>query len=408
MRLLILTQYYPPEFGAVAVRLSRLARMLAANGHTVTVLTGMPNYPTGVIPEAYRRHVIGSETLDGVQVRRVWVYASPSKRTRSRLLNQISFMVMTALYGTCLPRPDVILVESHPLFVCLAGGWLHLLKRSPVVLNVSDLWPESAVAIGALRADSLLVKLASRVERWAYRSAAHVIGMTAGVCKGILSVLQQSDRVTLIQNAVDLEQFRPGLDAAGQAMRQKLNLANKFVVSHIGNMSLAHDFDLILDAAAALPVMAFVLAGGGSQAEYIRRGIERRGLTNVTLTGVLPHQDMPGLWAATDVCLIAFKNHPLFSGALPSKMFEAFATGTPVVAAVTGEAEELLAATGAGVAVLPSDCPALVEALRSIQTSSERQRQMGRAGRAYAEAHLAPERVKQAYLDIFRRVAAPD
>src|SRR3954447_17266373 len=196
MRIWILTQFYPPEFGAAAVRLSRLARLLAADGHSVTVLTGMPNYPEGVIPPEYRGRVFCGETLDGVKVERVWVYASPSKRARARLLNQFSFMGMAALRGTFLSRPDVILVESHPLFVTLTGGWLRRIKGAPVILNVSDLWPESAVATGALRADSPLVKFAQPVERWAYHDAAQVVGMTDGVLEGILRILPNKDRVT--------------------------------------------------------------------------------------------------------------------------------------------------------------------------------------------------------------------
>ena len=149
------------------------------------------------------------ETLDGVTVERVWVYASPGKGARARLLNQFSFMLMAALRGMFLQRPDVILVESHPLFVCLTGGWLRWIKRAPAVLNVSDLWPESAVATGALREDSLMVKSRRAVERWAYHDAAHVVGMTGGVVDGILTLLPDPARVTLIKNAVDLALFHP-------------------------------------------------------------------------------------------------------------------------------------------------------------------------------------------------------
>src|SRR5664279_4089258 len=236
MRIWILTQFYPPEFGAAAVRLSRLARLLAVDGHTVTVLTGMPNYPVGVIPAEYRGRIICRETLDGVQVERVWVYASPSKRARARLLNQFSFMIMAALRGTVLARPDVILVESHPLFVTLTGGWLRRVKRAPVVLNVSDLWPESAVATGALRADSPLVKLAMPVERWAYHDAAHVIGMTEGVLDGILRIFPDQQRVTLIKNAVDLAIFHPNQPDLRAAVRQRYGLGERFTAVHIGNM----------------------------------------------------------------------------------------------------------------------------------------------------------------------------
>lgn len=406
MRITILTQYYPPEFGAASVRLGRLASMLADAGHDITVLTGMPNYPTGAVPEAYRGKLTTTERAGAVTIRRVWVYASPKKSVVHRLLNQFSFALTAAIGGSFLSRPDVILVESHPLFVCLVGGWLKRLKRAPIVLNVSDLWPESAVAVGALSANSLFVRLAARLERWAYRDAAHVVAMTEGVQTGVLSVLGDPGRVSLVQNAVDLERFQPQQTMLGAAMRELLGLGNAITAGHIGNMSLAHDFDLLLDAAEALPELTFVFAGGGSRKAYIEGRIAGEQITNVILPGVLPHDDMPALWAATDICVVAFKEHPLFTGALPSKMFEALATGTPVIAAVEGEAARLLEATGAGIAVPFGNRAAMIAALNDLAQSPDKRQSMGRAGRAYAEQHLSPTRVRDAFLDIFRAVTS--
>lgn len=404
MHIMLLTQFYAPEFGAAAVRLERLARLLAADGHDVTVLTGMPNYPAGVIPPEYRGKLFVSETRDGVQIRRVWVYASPSKRARARLLNWVSLMLMTALRGIGLPRPDVLLVESHPLTVCVSGGWLKRIKRAPVVLNVSDLWPESAIAVGAMRADSRFVKLAEKLESWAYRDAAHIIGMTRGVYNGILARLPQPEKVTLLLNAVDLGRFRPGLDSERAAIRQRYQLDGALVAAHVGNISLMYDFECMLDVAAALPEVKFLFAGGGTQAPFIEEQVTARGLSNVVLTGVLPHDDMPAVWAGIDVLLLSLKAHPLFEGQLPAKMFEAMATGTPVVAAARGEARDLLTQTGAGIVVPIGDRQGMIDALRQLANTPERLQAMGTAGRAYAEAHLAPERVKAAFVEIFERV----
>ncbi|MBE2185003.1 MAG: glycosyltransferase family 4 protein [Anaerolineae bacterium] len=404
MRILLLTQFYPPEFGAASIRLGRLAQMLVDAGHDVRVLTSMPNYPTGIIPEAYRRKIFARERQDGVEVVRVWVYASPKKSMRRRLLNQWTFMLTSAIRGTFLSRPDVILVESHPLFVCLTGGWLSRIKRAPIVLNVSDLWPESAVAVGALSPDSRMVKAAAKVERWAYRDAAHIVAMTEGVKEGILCHLERPERVTKIQNAVDLERFQPGLAEQGRAMRQRLGIGDEIVVGHIGNMSLAHDFDLLVDAAAALPRMTFVFAGSGSLLEHVQARIQDEQIGNILLPGVLPHGDMPALWAAVDICAIAFRSHALFEGALPSKMFEAMATGTPVVAAAQGETQRLLENTGAGVAVQSGDRSALIEQLQRLAKEPDKRKVMALAGREYALQNLSALRVRDSFLKIFDRV----
>jgi hypothetical protein len=395
-----ITHYFTPEIGAAAIRLSRLASAFAAHGHQVTVITGLPNYPEGVIPAPYRGRLFMSETQDGVQIRRVWVYASPSKRARSRLLNQISFAAMAAVRGTLLARPDVIFVESHPLFVCLTGGWLKRIRRAPIVLNVSDLWPESAVATGALAADSLLVKLALPVERWAYRDAAHVVAMTGGVLAGITP---HTPRATLIRNAVDLTRFAPVNAAARERAKAQLGLAGKFTAVHVGNMSLTYDLDLLVETARALPDLDLVFAGGGSQSEAIQA--KAQGLANVHFTGILPHEQMPNLWAAADVCLIALRDHGVAGGTLPAKMYEAMATGTPIVAAIRGEGAAMLHEAQAGVVVPIADRAALIAAVRELHARPSLRFGMAQAGRAYAEKHLQIEQNVQAYLQILNGVS---
>jgi glycosyltransferase involved in cell wall biosynthesis len=406
MRIWILTQYYPPETGAAAIRLSRLARLLAADGHQITVLTGMPNYPDGVIEAPYRGNVTYRETIDGVDVRRVWVYASPNKRARSRLLNQFSFMMMTALRGMWLRRPDVILVESHPLFVTLSAGWLRRIKRAPIVLNVSDLWPESAVATGVLRADSQMVKIASRIERWAYHDAAHIVGMSQGIVDGINQVLSKPNCVTLIRNGVDLQQFRPASNEERLAARDKLGIQpQRFVAVHIGNQSLTYDFDLILGAAARLPEVLFLFAGGGSQAEYIRNKVQNSALHNVWLLGVLPHMAIPTVWAVADISLLAMRNHSVAGTTIPAKVYESLATGTPLVAAIRGEAATLINNASAGIVVPIGDIEGYAAAISDLATSGNKKTALSQAGRDYGERTLSPYAVKDTYFSIMAKVA---
>ncbi len=406
MHLLFLTQYYPPEVGAAAVRLARLARLLAAEGHHVTVLTSLPNYPSGVIPPEYRGRPFRREILDGVEVVRVWAYASPSKRARARLLNQGTFMMMAALRGMRLPRPDVLFVESHPLFVTLAGGWLKRWLRAPVVLNVSDPWPEAAVATGALSESSPLVRFGRTVERWAYHDAAQIVALSNGFRDAVLAVRPEPARVQTIRNGVDLAQFRPATADERAAARARLGLGPGPVAAHIGNLSLTYDLSLLLAAAEQLPDVQFVFAGGGSQAAALRAGVEARGLAHVRLLGVLPHDQMPGVWAAADLSLIAMGDHSLADGTLPAKLYESLATGTPVVGALRGEGAGLLAEAGGGIATPIGDPAAFATAIRALLNDPAQRASLSAAGRAWAEANLSPERVKEAYLSVFRQAAA--
>ncbi|MBL8130806.1 MAG: glycosyltransferase family 4 protein [Anaerolineae bacterium] len=403
LRLWLVTQFYPPDGGASAVRLSRLARLLAEQGHDVTVLTVMPHYWSGTIAEPYRGRLFMREMLDGVTVLRAWLYASPSKRARARLLNQISAMLTVALRGTFARRPDAILLESHPLFMALAGGWLRRIKGAPVVLNVSDLWPESAVETGVLRADSLLVRLAIPVERWAYRDAAQIVGMTEGVVAGIRRAGADPDKISLITNGVDLARFRPGAGDR-RALRDRFGIPpDQIVALHVGNMSTTYDFAPILESAAVLPEIAFLFVGSGTQEPALRAEASERALSNIHFAGVLPHDQMPDAWAAGDLCLISMGDHGLSYGTRPAKLYEALASGMPVIAAIRGEGAALLNDAGAGIVVPIGDSAAMREAIHRLAGDSAKRAASSQSGRAYAEMHLSPERVRDAYLEVIRR-----
>lgn len=395
MHIGLLTHFYPPETGAAAIRLSRLAQGFVALGHQVTVVTGMPNYPDGVIQPSYRGKLFYREQIGGVNVLRVWVYASPRKAASSRILNQISFAFLAALRATFIKRPDVLLVESHPLFVCLSAGWFKRIKRVPIVLNVSDLWPDSAVATGLLAPDSLLVRVAKPIERWAYRDAAQIVGMTHGVVEGIIPYTKN---VTLIRNAVDLTRFYLADEETRTAAKKAFRFGDAFVAVHVGNMSLTYDFDILLETAKAIPDMLLVFAGSGSQFEATRAKAEA--LTNVLFLGVIPHDRMPELWAAADLCLIALRDHSVAGGTLPAKMYEAIATGVPIVAAIRGEGEEMLLSAGAGYPVPIGDSAAMISAIERLRADTALRAQSSKAAREYAEKHFQVDHITQAYLDV--------
>ncbi|MDZ4770948.1 MAG: glycosyltransferase family 4 protein [Chloroflexota bacterium] len=402
LHLWIVTQYFPPDTGAAAVRLSRLARLLVADGHRVTVLTVMPHYSSNGIADGYRGRVFMRERIDGADVLRGWVYAG-GKGTAARLLNQISAMCAVALHGTFAARPDVILVESHPLFMAIAGGWLKRVKRATVVLNVSDLWPESAVETGTLAATHPLVRLAMPVAGWAYRDAAQIVGMTDGVIAGIRRHGADPAKVSLIANGVDLDFFQPRTRSG--MLRARFGIeADRVVALHIGNLSTTYDFETLLDAAALCPDVSFVYVGTGSKADDVQADAARRGLRNVYFTGVLAYNLMPDVWADGDLCLIAMGDHALAAGTRPAKLYEALATGTPIIAAIRGEGARLIEESGAGVVVPVGDADALSAAIRSLADDPGRRATLGAAGRRYAEAHLSADVVKDRYLDVIRRV----
>jgi glycosyltransferase involved in cell wall biosynthesis len=169
-------------------------------------------------------------------------------------------------------------------------------------------------------------------------------------------------------------------------------------------MSLTYDFDVIIEAASMLPDQVFLFAGGGSKAEAIETQVKVRGLSNVIFTGVLPHSDMPSIWAIADACIIALGDHSVAGGTLPAKMYEALATGTPIVAAIRGEGAAMIKQAGAGMIVPIADANAMANAVKTLADESDLRARMSHSARAFAEANLSPTRVKDAYFSIFQSV----
>ncbi|MBX3637658.1 MAG: glycosyltransferase family 4 protein [Rubrivivax sp.] len=382
LRLLILTQYFPPEVGAPQARLSEQALRLRDLGVDVEVLTAMPSYPTGRIFDGWRGRWFAREQWRGLPVLRCAVYPTQSPRTLPRLLNYFSFVVSSAIVGVFLARRcDVVLVESPPLFLGLAGVLVAASKRARMVLNVSDLWPETAVALGVYDRRSLAVRLAVWLEKVLYRASSVVTGQSDGIVRGVLDK-HPGAQVVLVPGGVDCTTFAPA--RRDRARLSPLGCDGKFVVGYAGLIGVAQGIGLLLDVARRLAHrddIVFVIAGDGPQ----RNELEQRAGPNVVFAGLWPKAEMPALVASFDLALI-----PLVAtipGALPSKMYEAMASEVPIVLAADGDPRELLERAGCGLAVPYGDADAVTAAVLHLCDDAPLARSLGRAGRAYVLEH---------------------
>lgn len=384
--ILFVTPYYPPEKAAPAVRISETAAQLVKCGHRVTVLTTVPNYPTGIVPHEYRRRLLRRERRDGVSVVRVWSYTSPNKGFLRRILAQLSFGCLAALLGWhAVGRPDVIVVESPPLFDAIVARLMAWGKQCPFVFTVSDIWPESAIQLGMLR-NPLLIRLAEWLEWSTYQRAKAVWALTEGIRTTLMKRGLAPERVFTLTNGVDTEKFFP---QAKSEARARLGWEDTFTVLYAGTHGLAHGLHTVLDAAEQLlerTEIRFVLAGDGATKAALLADARERGLTNVTFLDAQPHERMPLVLSAADVCLVPLRKVPLFEGALPSKMYEAMACARPILLGVDGEAR-LLAEQEARAAlyVEPENASALVFAIQHLFGHPEIAEALGRNGRAFVE-----------------------
>jgi colanic acid biosynthesis glycosyl transferase WcaI len=410
MKILYVSQYYPPETPAPAARASELGQLWAASGHEVTVLTGFPNHPTGKIHPAYRSkmwRLFMRDDSKGVRVRRTWLIPLPNRKSWERMLNYGSFFVSAAFRGIFLPKPDVVIGTSPQLLVGVSGLIIAKWKRVPFVFEVRDLWPESLEAVGVSGKQSTLFRVLRMIAGLLYKKATHIVVVTAAFKEHLQREWAVSpDKISVVANGVDHNFFSP--QTAQAEIVREFGLQGRFVVGYIGTIGNAHGIETLVEAAATLqatdPHIYFLVVGEGAEKERLQRLVSEKRLANV---GIFPGQArprIPAIVAASDVCLVLLRESELFKTVIPTKMLEFMACGRPVVAAVEGEAARLLQAADAGVCVRPGDANAVIEAILSLKRNPPLREQLGERARDFIVKELTREGTALRYLSLLQKL----
>ena len=405
MKLAILTQHYPPETGAPQNRLSDLAIRLAARGHEIQVLTALPNYPGKVVHPEYVGRENTVEWLDGVRVARVGLYVPQDKTFVKRVRCYLSFAKNARRMGArLLEETEVLLMESPPLLIALAGIYLSKRLGAQLVTNVADLWPQSPVEVGKLRPGPALWA-AKRLESRMYRKSALITAQTEGIV-GDISRRFPEARVVLFPNGVDLTAYAEPLGR--ERIRAEFNWGDDlFVVGYTGVLGYSQSLHQVLDAAHLLRDIndiEFAIFGDGPLRASLEARIIKDDLESVK---IYPHQAstrMPHIQSALDAGLVPLAKGPLLEGARPSKMFEIMAAGRPIILCARGEAERLLhlGEDGpAGLAVPPEDPPALARVVRELKIEKETAAAMGRRGKEVVRKHFDREQIANQLESVF-------
>jgi colanic acid biosynthesis glycosyl transferase WcaI len=384
LRLVVLTQYYPPEIGAPQNRLAALVTGLMQAGHKVTVLTAMPNYPTGRYYAGYGG-LFRRERQNGTELVRTFVYPTQSAAIAKRLLCYFTFVFSSvAVGGWFVKEPDYVITESPPLFLGVSGFLLSRWKRARWIFNVSDLWPESAVRLGMLK-PGLALHLSEWLEAFCYRRAWLVTGQSAEIIQSINRRFPGVHTFHL-PNGVDTQRFSP--DRSTAETRSLLRAGSGCVVLYAGLHGLAQGLEQIIEAATRLrdnPGIKFVLVGDGPVKRALVTEATARGLNNVTFLDPVPQEQMPALVAAADIVLVPLKTY--IPGAIPSKLYEAMSSGRALIVVASGEPADIVSRHGAGIVVPPADIQGLVEGLLSLANSPSYREQLGAQARRAAVTH---------------------
>ncbi|MCK9876468.1 glycosyltransferase family 4 protein [Frankia sp. Ag45/Mut15] len=406
-RVLIITHYFPPEIGAPQARLSETARAWAAEGLEVTVLTGMPNHPTGMIPPEYRGALVRTERVDGYRVLRTWLYATPNEGVARKTLGHLSFMVSSVVLGGRRIGPCDVIVVSSPTFFPLGSAWLLARRRrARLVVEVRDLWPAIFEQLGVLT-NRRVLGLLERLELAAYRAADTVVTVTEGFRDDIVRRGIPAAKVHVVRNGVDLDRFRPA-EAVPAGLRARLGApGDEPLVLYIGAHGISHGLVSIADAAARLAgspradarAVRFAFVGEGADKRRLVEHVRALGLTNTTLHDGVPRAEVAAHVAAADLCVVPLRDVPMFDTFIPSKMFELLAAGKPVIGTLRGEAARILLDAGQ-VVVAPEDAEALAAAITRLAADPEQRARMARDGRRYVERHFNRDTLAHAYSDL--------
>lgn len=415
VKILFLTDNFPPETNAPALRTYEHARVWVEEGHEVTVVTGAPNFPTGRIHEGYRNRAYALEQMDGIRVVRVWTYITPNTGHFRRSLDYLSFMLTSIPAAMRQQRPDVV-VGTSPQLLTVVSAWVAArFHRAPFVFELRDLWPESMIAVGAAKGGAFMRGIAG-IAHGMYRRADRIVSVTESFVEVLRERGVPPEKMTVVRNGVNLTEFAPSGNSGGdggpaKAFRDEVGVgAGDFLVTYVGTMGMAHGLRSVLAAADATrgePVHYLFVGEGADKAALASEALRRR-LTNVTFLKGQPRKRIPTILNASDAVLVHLRDDPLFSTVIPSKIFEAMAVAKPMILGVRGESAEIVGGAGAGILVEPESPEELSAAVHRLRVDPELARELGENGRRAAENEFCRREAGLKMLSVLEEVAGAD
>lgn len=406
MRVLLVSQYFFPEVGATQTRMYEFARGLVDAGHTVDVVTEFPNHPTGIIPPEYRGRWVEVDRTHPFRIVRVRVVTSPTKTFWTRLAFYGSFFAAACAASLALARRyDVVVATSPPLPAAAAGLVIARIKRAAFVMDVRDLWPKAAGALGELSSPRLY-RIAEALERRLYASARRITATTRSFCRYIAALGIPADRIVHVPNGTLEDVFTP--ERGDADLRHALGLEGRVVVTYAGLHGIAQGLDTVLEAAYRLRGdgdIRFLFVGEGPAKAGLVARATALDLNTVRFLPGVPLAESAHYLNASDLVLVPLVRDPVFDMFVPSKLFDGLACARPVLLSVDGEAREILEESGGGVFVPPGDPEALATAIRGLAARPDLRKEMGERGRQFVIQHYRRRAQARRFAEIVQTAA---
>ena len=367
MKILFLTDNFPPEVNAPATRTLEHCREWVKAGHDVTVITCHPNYPIGKVYDGYRNCWKKKEIVEGIKVIRVWTYITSNKGFFKRILDYISFS-FTSFFAGLFLKCDVIVATSPQFFTALSGRTLHFFKRKPWIMEVRDLWPDSIKSVGAMK-EGVVLRYFSKEEKWCYKSATKIVVVTDTFKKVIAEKGIPEEKISVVKNGANLDLFTPR-EKSPELVR-KYGLEGKVVLGYVGTIGMAHKLDFLIDCVKELSGCKLMILGAGAEKDGLVKKVADENIDNVFFVDPVSKDKVADYVALQDLALVNLRRDPLFATVIPSKIFETSAMHIPIMLGVDGEARELVEKYGAGLFYEPENKEDFLAKLNRLLSDKE-------------------------------------
>ena len=365
MKVLFITDNFPPEFNAPATRTFEHCNEWIKLGAKVTILTCAPNFPQGKVYKGYKNKIFQFEKLQGIRVIRVWSYITANEKFLKRILDYLSFSLSSFIAGLFI-KSDIIIATSPQFFTTISAFSLSVLKRKPWIFELRDLWPDSIMAVNAMKY-GIVIKCLNYLELFLYKKATMVIPLTMAFKENLINRGIDENKIKVITNGSNLELFSPRLK--NLKILDDLKLNGKFIIGYIGTHGMAHGLDFIVNTISKIDDtdMHFLFIGDGAKKREIEDLAKKMKIKNITFLDPICKDDVPGYLSIVDISLIPLKKSDIFKTVIPSKIFESSAMKKPMLLGVEGQAKDIIEDYNAGICFEPENESDLIEKLKLLK-----------------------------------------
>ena len=390
MKILFITDNFYPERNAPAKRTFEHCKNWVNQNNSVTIITGVPNFPTGKVFSGYKNKIYQSEIINNIFVKRVWTYMHPNKGFLLRIIDYVSFMFSSFICGLFTKKHDVIIATSPQFFTLISGYLISIFKRTPLVIEIRDLWPESIVTVGVMKKSNIFIKILHRIAIFIYKKAKIIICVTNSFKKDLIKKGIEKEKIFIIQNGFDLEKNTTPNKKIEQIENEYQVNQKDFIVAFIGTVGIAHGLQIILRTAKKIDKsVKFLIIGDGAEKDELMKKAEEKLLDNVIFIPNISWQEIVNINQIINMHLIHLINSPEFKKVIPSKIFESMALKKPIIMGVKGESREITNNANCSLNITPENHLELVELINNHINQTEYLKNLGLNGNKFLKDNFS-------------------